>query len=163
IEALPVHHLFASLLEHLPPTLFLILASRSEPPLPLARLRVRGQLVELRTPDLRFTDEEAAQFLNERMGLSLAPAAAARLARRGRPGAGRPACNGPPSRCRATPIPASSSIRSRAATVTSSTICARRCFGDSRRRSSRFCCRPQSWSVSAGRCVRRSPVWQAGR
>ncbi len=59
------------LLEHLPPQMHLVIASREDPHLPLARLRVRGQLIELRAADLRFTPAEAAEFLNQRMGLNL--------------------------------------------------------------------------------------------
>ena len=55
IDAQPVHASLAFLLEHLPPGLHLVLASRSDPPLPLARLRARGQLAELRAAELRFT------------------------------------------------------------------------------------------------------------
>jgi LuxR family maltose regulon positive regulatory protein len=66
-----VHGQVAFLLEHCPKTFHLLIASRSDPPLPLARLRARGQMVELRTADLRFTDLEAAQFLNDVMGLGL--------------------------------------------------------------------------------------------
>ena len=66
-----VHEVVTFLLEHCPYTLHLVIATRSDPPLPLARLRARGQTVELRASDLRFTVSEAAQFLNEVMGLSL--------------------------------------------------------------------------------------------
>jgi len=59
------------LLEHLPPQMHLVIASREDPHLPLARLRARGQLTELRAVDLRFTSSEAAEFLNQVMGLSL--------------------------------------------------------------------------------------------
>jgi LuxR family maltose regulon positive regulatory protein len=79
IETPAIHALLTFLLEHLPPTLFLILISRSDPPLPLARLRARGQMVELRARDLRFTVEEASRFLKECMGLDLAPEAVRRL------------------------------------------------------------------------------------
>ena len=65
------HAAVAFLLEHCPNSLHLVIATRSDPPLPLARLRARGQTVELRAADLRFTVPEAAQFLNEVMGLSL--------------------------------------------------------------------------------------------
>ena len=51
--------------------LHVLIATRSDPPLPLARLRARGQIVELRAADLRFTDAEAAQYLNDVMGLHL--------------------------------------------------------------------------------------------
>ncbi len=71
IEAQPIHHALTFLLEHLPPRLHLIIATRFDPPLPLARLRVRGVLTEVRASDLRFTPEEAATFLTETMGLPL--------------------------------------------------------------------------------------------
>ncbi|MFZ6029595.1 MAG: LuxR C-terminal-related transcriptional regulator [Chloroflexota bacterium] len=62
------------LVEHLPPTLHLVVASREDPPLPLAGLRARGQLAELRAADLRFTPAEASEFLNRVMGLNLSEA-----------------------------------------------------------------------------------------
>jgi LuxR family transcriptional regulator, maltose regulon positive regulatory protein len=61
----------AFLIEHCPHTFHLVIATRSDPPLPIARLRARDQLVELRSGDLRFTEHEAAQFLNDLMGLNL--------------------------------------------------------------------------------------------
>jgi LuxR family maltose regulon positive regulatory protein len=74
IDAPAVHQALAYLLDHLPPQLHLVLATRVDPPLPLARLRARGQLTELRADDLRFSSEEAATFLREVMGLSLSVA-----------------------------------------------------------------------------------------
>ena len=71
IDAQPVHDGTAFLLDHLPPQMHLIIASRADPPLPLSRLRGRGELAELRASDLRFTPDEAAAFLNEVMGLDL--------------------------------------------------------------------------------------------
>lgn len=62
---------FAFLLEHLPPQLHLAIASRIDPPLPIARLRARNQLIELRTADLRFSVTETAAFINESMKLNL--------------------------------------------------------------------------------------------
>jgi LuxR family transcriptional regulator, maltose regulon positive regulatory protein len=59
------------LVEHLPPQMHLLITSREDPSLPLARLRARGQLTELRTADLRFSPDEAADFLKQVMGLSL--------------------------------------------------------------------------------------------
>jgi LuxR family maltose regulon positive regulatory protein len=59
------------LIEHLPPRLHLVLATRIDPQVPLARLRVRDQLTELRATDLRFAPSEAAEFLNRVMGLNL--------------------------------------------------------------------------------------------
>src|SRR5438874_13736063 len=54
-----------------PLRLHVVIASRADPPLPLARLRARGELVEIRAADLRFTPDEAAVYLNEVMGLHL--------------------------------------------------------------------------------------------
>ena len=71
ISSSAVHEQVAFLLEHCPRAFHLLIATRSDPPLPLARLRARGQMVELRTADLRFTPTEAAQFLNDVMGLCL--------------------------------------------------------------------------------------------
>jgi len=71
IEAKPVDDALAFLVEHLPPQMHLVIATREDPQLPLARLRARGQLTELRAADLRFTPAEAADFLSQVMGLSL--------------------------------------------------------------------------------------------
>src|SRR6478672_5615190 len=73
IDAQPIHEAIAYLVDHLPPNLRLVIASRSDPVLPLSRLRARGELTELRAADLRFTPDEAAAFLNEMMGLDLSP------------------------------------------------------------------------------------------
>jgi LuxR family transcriptional regulator, maltose regulon positive regulatory protein len=82
IDAPPVHQSLAFLLEHLPPQAHLVVASRSDPPLPLARLRGRGQLAELREADLRFTPEEAAELLRVAVGTDLPEAAVTALADR---------------------------------------------------------------------------------
>lgn len=71
IELQAIHEALTFLLDHLPASMHLIITTRADPPLPLARLRARGQLVELRALDLRFSLEEATAFLNERMGLQL--------------------------------------------------------------------------------------------
>ncbi len=73
IHAARIHAALVYLLEHLPPQLHLALASRSEPPLELARQRARGQLTELRMEALSFTRAEAADFLGTTMRLSLRP------------------------------------------------------------------------------------------
>jgi LuxR family maltose regulon positive regulatory protein len=71
IDAPAVHRSLAMLLEHPPPRLRLVLASRADPPLPLARLRAGGQLAELRQRDLRFTAAETAALLRKATGLEL--------------------------------------------------------------------------------------------
>ncbi len=71
VDKPPVGDLLAQLLDHQPRSLHLIIASRQDPALPLARLRARHQLIELRAADLRFTFSESAEFLNRAMRLSL--------------------------------------------------------------------------------------------
>ncbi len=71
IDAKPVDEALAFLLEHLPPQMHLVITTREDPHLPLARLRARAQLTELRAADLRFSSAEAAEFLNQLMGLNL--------------------------------------------------------------------------------------------
>jgi len=73
IETQPIHNALTYLAEHLPPNMHLVIASRSDPLLPLARLRARGALTEFHAPDLRFTFEETAAFLTGVMGLPLSP------------------------------------------------------------------------------------------
>jgi LuxR family maltose regulon positive regulatory protein len=85
IGAQPVHESLAFLLEHRPAGIRTVLASRSDPPLPLARLRARGQLAELRAAELRFTSDEAAALLRHAgagSGLALPDASVAALAAR---------------------------------------------------------------------------------
>jgi LuxR family maltose regulon positive regulatory protein len=79
ITAQAIHDAVSFLLDHLPPNLRLVTSTRADPPLPIARLRGQGQLTELRQPDLRFTIDEAAAFLNARVGLNLSPADVAAL------------------------------------------------------------------------------------
>jgi LuxR family maltose regulon positive regulatory protein len=71
IAAPEVHDAVTFLLDHLPDRVHLVMATRSDPPGPLARLRSRGQLTEVRATDLRFTPDEARDFLNRMMGLDL--------------------------------------------------------------------------------------------
>ena len=71
IDAHDVHQGMAFLLEHLPPQIHVVIATRADPPLPLARLRGRAELVEIRAADLRFTPDEALAYLNEVMDLDL--------------------------------------------------------------------------------------------
>jgi LuxR family maltose regulon positive regulatory protein len=74
IESPEIHEGVAFLLEHLPPHVKLVIASRADPPLPLATLRARGELLEIRAADLRFTGDEAAAYLADAMDVTLAPA-----------------------------------------------------------------------------------------
>ena len=71
VDASDIQDGMAFLLEHLPPQLHLVITTRADPALPLARWRGRGELVEIRAADLRFTPEEAAAYLNEVMELDL--------------------------------------------------------------------------------------------
>jgi ATP/maltotriose-dependent transcriptional regulator MalT len=82
IESPPIHRALSYLVEHLPPQMHLILATRSDPPLSLARLRAQGQLAELRAAELRFEAEEVSAFLHTVMGLDLPPQDVAILERR---------------------------------------------------------------------------------
>jgi LuxR family maltose regulon positive regulatory protein len=71
ITAPPIHQAVTYLIDHLPPHLHLVLATRADPPLPLARLRARGHLTEIRAADLRFTPEEVMVFLTQELGEGL--------------------------------------------------------------------------------------------
>jgi ATP/maltotriose-dependent transcriptional regulator MalT len=66
-----VHNALIFLLDHQPPQMHLVISTRTDPPLPLAQLRARGELTELRADDLRFTSQEATLFLNQMAGLDL--------------------------------------------------------------------------------------------
>jgi LuxR family maltose regulon positive regulatory protein len=79
IEAPEIHEAISRLVEHAPAQLHVVLAGRTDPPLPLARLRARGELLEIRAADLRFTTEETAIYFDESAGLALAPADIAAL------------------------------------------------------------------------------------
>ncbi len=71
IDSRPLDDALTFLLEHLPPQMHLVIATREDPHLSVARLRARGQMTELRAADLRFTPSETADFLNQVMGLNL--------------------------------------------------------------------------------------------
>jgi LuxR family transcriptional regulator, maltose regulon positive regulatory protein len=74
IDSAAIHEAVTFLLDNLPPQVTLAMTTRADPPLPLSRLRARGELVEVRAADLRFSPDEAEAFLNEVMGLQLEPA-----------------------------------------------------------------------------------------
>ncbi len=80
IQAQPVHETIAYLLDNLPPQLHLVIATRVDPPLPLARLRGRGRSLKLQANDLRFSREQTAVFLNDIMDLVLPDRVVAALA-----------------------------------------------------------------------------------
>ena len=82
IEIQAIHDGLGFLLSHLPPQVHMVIASRTDPPLTLARLRSHGDLTELRAIDLRFTPDEAATFLNQAMGLEISAADVAALEQR---------------------------------------------------------------------------------
>jgi LuxR family maltose regulon positive regulatory protein len=82
IRAQHIHSALTSLIDHLPPPMHLVVAARADPPLPTPRLMGRGQLTEIRQADLRFTLDEATQFLNQMMGLGLKAADVATLTSR---------------------------------------------------------------------------------
>ena len=67
------HESVAFFVEHLPENVHLVISSRSDPPLPLGRLRARGEMNEIRTEQLAFSEEEADCLLNEKMGLDIGP------------------------------------------------------------------------------------------
>jgi LuxR family transcriptional regulator, maltose regulon positive regulatory protein len=73
VDSQPVDQSLAFIVEHQPPQMHLLIATREDPDLPLARLRARGQCTELRAADLRFTSDEASEFLSKVMGLDLSP------------------------------------------------------------------------------------------
>ena len=133
----------AYLLEHLPPQVHLVISTRVDPALPLARLRARGELVEIRAADLRFTLTEVAAYLNDVAALELTPGdiASAGDAHRGldrSPAAGGAVTAGACRRRQRSSLP------SPATTATSWTTWPRRCSAANRRRSATSCSRPPS-------------------
>lgn len=73
VECSSVHEHVSFLLNHLPPQFHLVISTREDPPLPLAQMRANGQVLELRSKDLRFTLEETSEFLTRKMRLALSP------------------------------------------------------------------------------------------
>lgn len=82
VESPRINEIIAFILDHLPPSMHLVVATRSDPSLPVALLRGRGELLEIRQGDLRFTTEEAAEFLSRGRGLQLTPDQVAALTTR---------------------------------------------------------------------------------
>ena len=160
IEEPAIHRLVASLVERLPPGARLAIATRADPPLPLARLRARGELLEIRAEDLRFTAAEATALVRS-TGVELAR-------RRSRssptgPRAGRRRCGWPRSRCaagRTTPTSCGGSGR---ATATSSTTSSRRSSPACRASPRSSSCAPRSSTACAVRSARPSPEGATAR
>jgi LuxR family transcriptional regulator, maltose regulon positive regulatory protein len=73
VSAGDAHESMAFFVEHIPENIHLVVSSRSDPPLPLGRLRARGEMNEIRTEQLAFTEEEAECLLNEKMALDISP------------------------------------------------------------------------------------------
>ena len=121
LKAQQVHGSVTFLLDHLPEELHLVLASRADPLLPMARWRARRKLAEVRTAELRFTAAEAATLLREAVGSELPEDAVAALVSRA-PRGGRPACSWPASRCGASRMWPRWWRRSPAATATAWTF-----------------------------------------
>ena len=71
IEMRELHQMMEFILEHLPPKMHLVILTRADPPFPLARLRARGELMEIRAKDLRFSLDDATAFLQDMAGLNL--------------------------------------------------------------------------------------------
>ncbi|MEJ2209844.1 MAG: AAA family ATPase, partial [Anaerolineae bacterium] len=82
IDTAPIHKAVSFLLDHVPQGMHLVIATRADPPLPLARLRGRGQLTELHATDLRFTPGEAEAYFNGTMALALSAEQVAALEQR---------------------------------------------------------------------------------
>ncbi len=82
VKSQPVHKLIETLVQHMPPSLHLVLATRADPPLPLATLRAGQKMLELRASDLRFTPDEAEAYFEQIAGLQADPALLTALAQR---------------------------------------------------------------------------------
>lgn len=162
ITAEPIHHAMAFLLDHLPPQMHLVPLTRADPPLPLSRLRARGQLIELRAAELRLSTSETETFLHTVMGLDLPSEAVAALERRTEgwvAGLQLAAL----SLCVAGLMSRHFWLPSPAAIASCWIIFPRKCFPVSLLRFSRFCSTPQSWSVSPARSVTRLLSKKAAR
>ena len=120
IESAEIHDSVAFLLEHLPPQIRLVIATRADPPLPLASLRADGDLLEVRAADLRFTPDEAASYLAGADGPDPHRRPTSTCSRPG-PRAGSPRSSSPRCRCRAATTRRRSSPSSPATTGSSST------------------------------------------
>ena len=144
VDATEVHEAVTFLLDNLPPQVTLAITTRADPPLPLARLRARGELLEVRAADLRFTEAEATPSSTRSWGSSSRPHHVAALEHRTEGWA--TGCSSRPCRhgARGRDAGRRSSRRSPAATASSSTTSSRRCSRASPRTSGRSCSTPPS-------------------
>ena len=161
VDAGPVHESVAFLLENLPPGLLLVVSGRADPPLPLARLRARGQLAELRAAELRFTTEEAAALLGAAAGPVLPDTAVVALTARTEGWAA--GLQLAALSLRGARMRPGSSRRSAVATASCWTTWLMRSSTASPGRCARSCWRPRCWSGCPASCVTRSPAGPAAR
>ena len=131
----------AFLLTHLPPQIHLVISSRADPLLPLARLRARGELVEIRAADLRFT-ADGGRGLPQRRDRPRSRCRQTSPRWRAAPRAGSPRFSSPRSPCRAATTSAASSPASPVTTGTSSTTWSRRCCSGKPNGCRHSCCAP---------------------
>ena len=144
VDAPAVHEAVTMLLDNLPPQVTLAVTTRADPPLPVSRLRARGELVELRAADLRFTMDEADAFLTQVMGLDLDPAHVTALETRTEGWAAGLQMAALSARGRTDAAQSTASWRrSRAATGSSSTTWSRRSCRASPRTCGRSCSTPR--------------------
>jgi LuxR family maltose regulon positive regulatory protein len=139
IDEPAIHEAMTFLLDHLPAHLHLVLATRVDPELALARWRVRGELREIRATDLRFSAAEATAFLMQALGDDLRKMTCGCW--KAAPKAGSPACSWRRWLCASMPIARPSSGHSRAAIAISWTTCRRRSSIANRSPSNASCCR----------------------
>ena len=144
IDAKPIDHALTYLVEHLPPQMHLVIATREDPQLPLARLRARGQLTELRAADLRFTASRSGRISQPGEWVSPSQQKTSRDFQAA-PKAGLPACNWLHFHSRDRKTPPALSELSPAATISCWTIWWKKSLGSSPKASRRsYCARPSS-------------------
>ena len=161
IDARPIHSAITFLLDDLPPHTRLIIVGRSDPPLPLSRLRDGGELTEIRVSDLRFTPDEAAVFLNEVMNLGLSADDVASLETRTEGWIA--GLRWQRFRCRAGTTLPRSYQPSRATTATSWIIWSKRFASVSPNGSGTSCCKRPFSTGSAAHCATLSPAGKIAR
>jgi hypothetical protein len=145
-----LHEGVGYLLEHLSERTRLVITSRADPPLPLARMRARGQLLEIRAADLRFTATKLRTTRTARWASGWRRTTSRRWTCA--PEGGSPHCNSPPSRCRAEKTSVNSSPGSQGTIGSSSTTSSARSWNGSRTRSSGSSSVPRCWTDCRAPC-----------